>query len=155
MGEQKMDTTQIRWNVVNKPYIVLLKNMALSGTPFFLWITLRDLESWNYGALSFSFLCLWAGQFFYSIAPCLLPLKNLRDMRRTWLEYLFWRAIFVGRIRSRICGQQDVGSDWWRNVWQWWMLGSNVELSLSRHGKASNEYKSRWRNDRYWDVTIP
>ena len=75
-GGAKMDTTQIWWNVVNKPYIVLLKNMALSGTPFFLWITLRDLESWNYGALSFSFLCLWAGQFFYSIAPCLLSLKD-------------------------------------------------------------------------------
>ena len=34
-GGAKMDTTQIRWNVVNNPYIVPLKNMALSGTPFF------------------------------------------------------------------------------------------------------------------------
>ena len=49
-GGAKMDTTQIRWNVVNNPYIVPLKNMALSGTPFFSWIPLRDLETWNYGA---------------------------------------------------------------------------------------------------------
>ena len=44
-GGAKMDITQIRWNVVNKPYIVLLKNMALSGTPYFPWIPLRDLET--------------------------------------------------------------------------------------------------------------
>ena len=44
-GGAKMDITQIRWNVVNKPYIVLLKNMALSGTPYFPWIPLRDLKS--------------------------------------------------------------------------------------------------------------
>ena len=57
------------------------KNMALSGTPYFPWIPLRDLETWNYGACFFSFACVQASffLFFCSIAPCLL---SLRDYRR-------------------------------------------------------------------------
>ena len=34
-GGAKMDTTQIRWNVVHKPYIVLLKEYGLEWYSFF------------------------------------------------------------------------------------------------------------------------
>ena len=67
-GGEKMDTTQIRWNVVNKPYIVLLKEYGLEWySLLFLWIPLRDLETWNYGALPFFlsfFACVQASFFF-------------------------------------------------------------------------------------------
>ena len=40
------------------------ENMALSGTPYFPWIPLRDLETWKYGALLFcSFACVQANFF--------------------------------------------------------------------------------------------
>jgi len=53
------------------------ENMALSGTPYFPRIPLRDLETWNYGALPFfSFFACVQAIFFCSIAPCLLSLKD-------------------------------------------------------------------------------
>jgi hypothetical protein len=67
----------------------------------------------------------------------------------TWLEYLSWMAIFVDRIRSRIRDWSDLGLGWWKNVWRRWMLESNVELSITRHGKASNQGLTQRRK---WSV---
>ena len=59
------------------------KDMAFSGTPYFSWILPRnfwDLKLWS-SLLLFSFACVQANffiffLFFYSIAPCLLSLKD-------------------------------------------------------------------------------
>ena len=125
---------------VSRPCIVLLKECGLECYSLFSMDPLRTLETWNHGALYHFFCpCLWAGQFlfFCSIAPCLLSLKDFREICGTWLEYLFWKAISVGMIRSKMCEQSDMGFYWWRNVWRRWMLESKLELSISRHGKAS------------------
>ena len=112
------------------PWMVLLIS---NGSPLGLW-RLETMELY----ITFLFLCLWAGFFFCcSIAPCLISLKDFGGDFGTWLEYLFWKAISVGRIRSKMCKQSDMGFYWWRNVWRRWMLESKLELSISRHGKAS------------------
>jgi len=140
MGE-KIDTTLIQWIEVNKPHIVFFFEriwpwmvlLISNGSPLGLW-RLETMELY----ITFLFLCLWAGFFFCcSIAPCLISLKDFGGDFGTWLEYLFWKAISVGRIRSKMCEQSDMGFYWWRNVWRRWMLESKLELSISRHGKAS------------------
>ena len=132
-------------------YCALWKNMALNATPYFPWI---PLGYWRLGTMELSttslfFRSLPMGRpvFFCSIGPCLPSLKDFGEICGTWLEYLYWKAIFVGRIRSRVCEQSDMDFDWWRNVWRRWMLESKLELSISRHGKASKRgqmEKRKW-----------
>ena len=109
------------------PWVVLLI--------IFLWIPLRDLETWNYGVFSF-FAC---GQAFFLLDRFIPPFSkgfwgDLQDMTRV---YIFEKVISVGRIRSRVFKQSDMGFYWWRNVWRRWMLKSKLKLSISRHWKAS------------------
>ena len=97
-----MDTTQTRWNVVNKPYIVLLKNMALSGAPFFfcygspLWVW--SLETMELFIFLF-FACVQASFF-------------LLDSSMPPFSKGFWGYVqdMVGVIilKGHICGQDKI-----------------------------------------------
>ena len=151
MGE-KIDTHKFNGMWWTNHILCFVKEYGLEFYSLFSMNPLRILEAWNYGALyhiSFFFRSLPMGRpvFFCSIGPCLPSLKDFGEICRTWLEYLYWKALFVGRIRSRVCEQSDMGFDWWRNVWRRWMLESKLELYISRHGKASKKgqmEKRKW-----------
>jgi len=79
---EKIDATQIQWNVVNKPHIVLLKEYGLFlMDPHY---EFGDLKLWS--SLSLFSWSLPAGRpffFFCSIAPCLLSLKDVGEIYGT------------------------------------------------------------------------
>ena len=81
---------------------VLCEWMALNATPYFPWIPLGywRLGTMELSATSLFFRSLPMGRpvFFCSIGPCLPSLKDFGEICRTWLEYLYWKAISVSRI---------------------------------------------------------
>ena len=97
-GGAKMDITQIRWNVVNKPYIVLLKEYGLEWYSLFSMDPPQGFGDLKLQSSPFFSFCLCAGQFFfYSIAPCLLSLKDFGGYVQDMVGVII--------LKGHICGQ--------------------------------------------------
>jgi hypothetical protein len=72
--------------------------MTLSGTSYFSWTPFRILETMGLSISFFFFFAYRQASFFYSIAPCLLSIKDLGDMcvGHGWSIYFGRPYLWIG-----------------------------------------------------------